>query len=437
MKHANFFPRIERAGKDEIYSFQNDQLKKLLPYLNTSSKFYSELFKCNRIDIEKIRKIDDLRHLPVTTKYDLQKRNQEFVCVPKEKIVDYITTSGTSGDPVTFAMTDNDLERLAYNEAISFTCADGSPADVYQLMTTMDRRFMAGLAYFLGIRKLGAGIIRIGNGIPEFQWDTIKRFSPNAIVVVPSFILKLIEYAEANKIDFKNSSITKAVCIGEPLRNEDFTLNTLGRKIMENWPLKLYSTYASTEMATTFTECGQGKGGHHHPELIITEFLDENDNPVGEGQAGEVTVTTLGVEGMPLLRFKTGDICSHFTEPCKCGRTTMRLGPIIGRKNQMIKYKGTTLYPPVLYDILENIPYISIYIVEVFTNQLGTDEIVIHVGSKEPISDRDEDIKDHFRAKLRVAPMIQIDAFEKIQKLQFPENGRKAVKFIDNRENRI
>ena len=97
-------------------------------------------------------------------------------------------------------------------------------------------------------------------------------------------------------------------------------------------------------MGTSFTECGQGAGGHHHPELIIVEFLGENDHPVKEEEPGEVTITTLGVEGMPLLRFKTGDVCCHFTDPCKCGRATLRLGPVIGRKKQMIKYKGTTLY---------------------------------------------------------------------------------------------
>ncbi len=90
----------------------------------------------------------------------------------------------------------------------------------------------------------------------------------------------------------------------------------------------------STEMGTAFTECSEGKGGHHHPELIIVEFLDDNNNPVPEGEAGEVTITTLGVEGMPLLRFKTGDICHYYNEPCKCGRTTKRLGPVIGRKNK-------------------------------------------------------------------------------------------------------
>jgi phenylacetate-CoA ligase len=175
-------------------------------------------------------------------------------------------------------------------------------------------------------------------------------------------------------------------------------------------------------------------GGHHHPELIIVEFLDDNNNPVSEGEPGEVTITTLGVEGMPLLRFKTGDVCHHYTEPCRCGRTTMRLGPVLGRKNQMIKYKGTTLYPHSLYDILDNIDFIANYVVEVYTNEIGTDEIIIHAGSSRSIEEKEKDIKDHFRAKLRVAPLIRFESAEAIHKIQFPESGRKAVKFIDNRD---
>ena len=433
MKIPSFFPEIEKRPLSAIRTFQNTLVKDLLKYIEKNSPFYSELFNSKGINVNDIATIDDLHDLPVTSKKDLQERNHDFICVPAEKIIDYITTSGTQGDPVTFAMTDRDLDRLAYNEAISFSCADGYPNDIYQLMTTIDRRFMAGMAYFLGVRMMGAGIVRVGNGIPELQWDTIKRINPNAIVAVPSFILKVIEYAEINGIDYKNSSITKAICIGEPLRNEDFTLNTLGRRIAEKWPLKLYSTYASTEMGTSFTECGQGIGGHHHPELIIVEFLDDNDHPVKEGESGEVTITTLGIEGMPLLRFKTGDVCYHYTEPCKCGRTTMRLGPVLGRKNQMIKFKGTTLYPHALYDILDNIDFITNYVVEVYTNEIGTDEILIHAGSKKPISDKEKDIKDHFRAKLRVAPLIRFESAENIHKIQFPEAGRKAVKFIDNR----
>lgn len=434
MSQIPYLPAIETASAAEISEYQNQHLRKALIYLKNHSPFYQDLFRSKGVNISRIKTTADLVHLPVTTKKDLQERNDDFLCVSRSKVSDYITTSGTLGDPVTFAMTDKDLDRLAYNEAISFTCADGHPAEVYQLMTTIDRRFMAGLAYFLGIRMMGAGIVRVGNGIPELQWDTIRRIRPDAIIAVPSFILKVIEYAEQKGIDYRSSSIKKAVCIGEPLRNEDLSLNTLGRKIMEKWPLKLYSTYASTEMGTSFTECGEGTGGHHHPELIITEFLDENDQPVGEGESGEVTITTLGVEGMPLLRFKTGDVCRHYLEPCGCGRNSMRLGPVIGRKNQMIKYKGTTLFPPALYDILDTIDYVSNYIVEVYTNEIGTDEILIHIGSHSNIENREKDIKDHFRAKLRVAPKVRFHTAEAIHKLQMPETLRKPKKFIDSRE---
>ncbi len=428
-------PDIETKRPQEIKSFQEKKLIELIDYVNSNSKFYSSLFKENNIDHTQINSLEDLQKIPVTTKDDLQNRNEDFLCVSKNQIIDYITTSGTLGDPVTFALTDNDLDRLAYNECISFACADGSSDDIYQQMVTIDKRFMAGLAYYLGARRLGAGIIRVGGGIPELQWDTINRIKPTTFITVPSFLLKLIEYAGKNNINYKNTGIKKAVCIGEPIRNENFDLNQLGKKIKEKWPdLKLYSTYASTEMASAFTECKEGRGGHHHPELIITEFLDENNNPVKKYEAGELTITTLGVEGMPLLRFKTGDVMKHYQEPCKCGRNTIRLGPVIGRKKQMIKYKGTTIYPPALYDILDDIDQVENYVIEVYTNDIGTDDITIYAGVNDIFPKLEKQLKDRFRAKLRVAPSIIFKSPKEIKELMFPETSRKPVKFIDKRK---
>ena len=432
----NIFPEdIEQRSKEEIKTYQEEKLQELLQYVNKNSKFYSDLFKEHNININDIKTIEDLQKIPFTTKDDLYEQNDDFICVDRRKIVDYITTSGTMGDPVTFAMTDDDLERLAYNEYISFKCSDGTPDDIYQLMVTLDRRFMAGLAYFLGIKKLGAGMVRVGNGMIELQWDTIRRIKPNALIAVPSFILKLIEYAEAHGIDYKNSSIKKAICIGEALYNSDFTLNTLGQRIKDKWDIKLYSTYASTEMGAAFADCGHENGSHHHPELLVVEFVDEYNNPVVEGEPGELVITTLGVEGMPLIRFKTGDVVQYFTEPCACGRNSMRLGPVIGRKNEMIKYKGTTLYPPALYDILNDMEYVENYIIEVSTNQIGTDDILIRIATNGHKPNNFEKlIKDHFRAKLRVAPTIQFESKESINKVKFPELKRKPVVFIDKRK---
>ncbi len=428
-----FIPEIEKAGREEITKYQESRLRDLLHYLKENSPFYKNFFKLHQIEIGEIKTMADLAAIPVTTKEMLQKNNMDFLCVDRSKIIDYITTSGTLGEPVTFTMTENDLERLAYNEYISFLCAGGSVTDIYQLMVTMDRRFMAGLAYFSGIRKIGAGVVRVGPGNPELQFDSIQRVQPTSIITVPSFIIKLIEFAEENNIDLNSTSIKKAICIGEALRNNDFTLNTLGSRIAEKWNIQLFSTYASTEMGTAFTECEYGLGGHHHPEMIIVEFLDENDNPVKDGEPGEVTITNLGVEGMPLLRFKTGDICNHYYTPCKCGRTTMRLGPVIGRKKQMIKFKGTTLYPPAMCDILNDIKEVKNYIIEVSTNSIGTDDILLKLGVEVPSKELEKMIKDHFRARIRVAPFIQFEKVDDIQKLQFPNMSRKPVTFIDKR----
>jgi len=425
---------VEKLSYLQIQQLQEQKLKVSLQYLKEHSKFYQKLFKENDIDISDIKSLEDLQNIPVTTKDDLFLNNDDFICVPKSQIVDYITTSGTLGDPVTFALTDKDLDRLAFNECLSFKVSGVSSNDTIQLMTTMDRRFMAGLAYFLGARRLGAGMVRVGNGMPELQWDTINRIKPNVIIAVPSFILKVIEYAEKNGIDYKNSSIEKAICIGEPLRNQDFTLSTLAKRIKDKWDIQLFSTYASTEMSTAFNECEMGMGGHHHPDLIIVEFLDEQNKPVTKGEAGEITVTTLGVEGMPLLRFKTGDVAFHYDEKCGCGRNTLRIGPVIGRRKQMIKYKGTTLYPAALYDVLSDFEDVQDYYIQVSTNEIGTDDIKINILTTNSTSEFLKSMKDHFRARLRVAPDIMIVDREHIKHHKYPESSRKPRIFIDLRK---
>ena len=425
---------IHYASPEEIKLFQEARLKETLNYLSENSPYYKRVFAENNIDIKDIVSLEDLQKLPVTTKEDLQRNYEDFLCCPKQKIVDYVTTSGTLGDPVTFGLTENDLQRLAYNEASSFTMVGLDSNDIMQLMTTLDRRFMAGLAYYMGASELGCGIVRVGNGIPELQWDTINRIKPTACMVVPSFITKLIDYAEKHNIDYRNCSLKKAVCIGENLRNSNGELTKLGQKINEKWQeLELFTTYASTEMQSSFTECNAHEGGHIPLDLIIVEILDEKGNAVPDGTAGEVTITTLGVEGMPLLRFRTGDICIRNSAPCKCGRNSARLSSVLGRKGQMIKYKGTTLYPPALFDVLDNIPGIENYIIELYTNSLGTDQILVKVGSNNNSEAFVKQIKDAFRSRVRVAPDIVFSPIDLIAQQQMPPMSRKLVKFFDLR----
>lgn len=427
-------PDIETKSLQSIKTFQQTKLMETLVYLSEKSPYYQRLFKSNNLSVSKIQKLEDLAKIPTTSKDDLQQYNEDFLCVPKHKIIDYVTTSGTLGEPVTFALTDKDLDRLTYNEAISFACAGMTEQDTLQLMTTMDRRFMAGLAYFLGARQLGVGIIRVGAGVPELQWDSIQKFKPTYLVTVPSFLLKMIDYAEKHELNLNEAGIKGVICIGEPIRNEDFSLNTLGQKIKEQWRIDLYSTYASTEMSTAFTECTSQQGGHHHPELIIVEILDDENLPVKEGEVGELTITTLGVEAMPLLRFKTGDMVRAHSKPCSCGRNTLRLSPVIGRKQQMIKYKGTTLYPPAMLNVLNDFKDIDTFVIEISTNDIDTDEILVKIASHNPSDVLLKEIENHFRTKLRVKPSIQFCEIQEIQKLQHSLTSRKPTLVIDKRK---
>ncbi|MCC8036417.1 MAG: AMP-binding protein [Rikenellaceae bacterium] len=427
----NKFPDIQFRSPEEIREFQNGKLREAVNYLYGHSPYYRRMFRDRGIKPGSIKTVEDLRILPTTSKEDIQLHGEDFICVPRERIVDYVTTSGTLGSPVTFALTSGDLDRLAYNEALSYSTAGCTPGQVMQLMTTIDRRFMAGLAYFMGAREGGYGVVRVGNGIPELQWDTIARIRPDFCIVVPSFLMKLTDFAITHGIDYRSCSLKKAICIGETLRNDDLSLSTLGRRIRERWPeLALHSTYASTEMQTSFTECGEFCGGHLQPELIIAELLDQDGKPVAEGESGEVTVTTIGVEGMPLLRFRTGDICRMYNQPCACGRRTPRLGGVIGRKGEMIKYKGTTLYPPAIYDVLNDVPEIITYVVEVFTGNLGTDQLRIKIASRNTDEGFVKHLKDIFRSRIRVAPEIVFATEKELLEIQHSPMERKSRKCV-------
>ena len=168
-------PEIEKASTKEIQWLQEQRLRELIAYVQEHSPYYKRIFKENKLLATDINGLADLPKIPTTSKEDLQQHNDDFLCVDRKKIIAYVTTSGTLAEPVTFALTDKDLDRLAYNEAISYGCAGVTADDILQLTTTMDRRFMAGLAFFFGVREMGTGVSRFGLGISELKWDSIFK----------------------------------------------------------------------------------------------------------------------------------------------------------------------------------------------------------------------------------------------------------------------
>lgn len=419
---------------DEIQAFQCEALKRQLAYVISKNAYYQQLIADAKLHITAIQSIKDLQAFPILTKAIVQEHIFDFTCITPTEIAEIDTTSGTLGSPLSIALSQNDLDRLAYNEMLSFQSMDLSEKDVVQLTLTLDRQFMAGMAYYTGLRKIGATIVRIGPGVPKMQWDSIFRYQTTVLVGVPSFILKMLHFAISHDIDYKASSVTKILAIGESIYDTTGAPTVLYQKLYELWPIEYFNTYASTEMQTGFTECTAHNGMHLNPDLIIAEVLDEHDNLVADNETGELCITTLGVEGVPLIRYKTGDITSIDYTPCTCGKQSPRIKGIIGRKQQLLKIKGTSVYPNAVFEALNELSYVNTYVLKAFTNDYGLDEAVVYVCVYDgAISNINIQISKHLQAKLKISLNVMVLDEKEIVSLQFPIHTRKQIKFIDER----
>ncbi|MFH1355477.1 MAG: AMP-binding protein [Candidatus Omnitrophota bacterium] len=432
MRDFHKYKEIGKFSRRRIYSIQERLLVEHLKYCRENSPFYRKLFEKQKINLGKVN-FDNFCQLPLTDKAEIEKNNDEFFAVSPERIVDIVLSSGTTGKPTKIAYTESDLKRLAYNEEQSFLGCGFSAKDTVLLTCTLDRCFIAGLAYHLGIRAVGATTIRNGLNSLESHVEVIRRLRPTAIVGVSSFLRKLGLFIAAEKTVPKARAISKLVCIGEPLRGEDLCFLKVGRDLEKIWGAQAYSTYSSSEIVTTFCECTFQCGGHLHPDLAVVEIIGDQGDLLSPGEIGEVVVTPMGVEGMPLLRFKTGDISFIIDKPCSCGRNSLRLGPILGRKKQMLKIRGTTLYPQAIYSGLEEIEDISEYYLVVTSESSLSDSVVIYAVVKNQACTASL-IEDRLQAKLRVKPKVIILDEESVRKEVYTQKSRKPIRFIDKRQ---
>ncbi len=425
-----------------------------------------------------------LSQVPLLDKKTLSERNLDFLCVPRERIAETVTTSGTTGEPLLWMLTDADVRRLARNEKLSFDCVGLTARDTVLVAVAMDRCFMAGLAYWLGLREIGCGVVRTGASSPLLVLEMIQRLQPTAIVGVPSFLRLVADKAREAEFDLKNSSVKRVVCIGEPIRSltnfgsaaassavrcalapnasvgeldvlqaatpdsesrgrdslrpgrarspfppGEFVLNASGTALEAAWGAKVYSTYGVTELANSLCECDAGAGGHLHEDQLHIEILDDAGRPVADGEVGEVVATTFGVEAMPVIRYRTGDCAALFRAPCACGRTTPRLGPIVGRKNQKLKFKGASLYPSTLTAVLEQNAGVEAFVIIARKESELSDAIEVLVcGSASAAT-----LREAFQARAKIAPQIRTVSREEIESLQMPPNARKRRTFVDLR----
>jgi phenylacetate-CoA ligase len=391
-----------------------------LQFVKRHSPYYQHLFSQCPISIEQIQHVHDFKRVPLTTKNDFATHHFDFYTINTESILEYCTTSGTTGSPLTVGLNQSDLDRLCNNEKFTFELAGVNKNDVVQLMLTLDKQFMAGLAYLSGLRAIGCAVVRSGPGSPAFQLESIIRHRVTVLVAVPSFLIKIIDYAKQNNIKLEELSVQKVICIGEPIRDENLSPNFLAQRISEAWNIELYSTYASSEMQTAFSECSKMCGVHLNEDLIYAEVLDDDGNEVSDGECGELVITHIGVSGMPLVRYQTGDIVSKYISTCECGLSSMRLGPVIGRKNQLLKINGTSVFPAAIITLLKKYELADIIIIATKNYLYQHDVSILLVGNSNLKQQIERDIKDRLKVKIE---LVFTDN-ESILKWRKPDNRK-------------
>jgi phenylacetate-CoA ligase len=234
-------------------------------------------------------------------------------------------------------------------------------------------------------------------------------------------------------VDLRQASVRRLICIGEPVRQADFAPNRAGAFLEAAWGARVYSTYGNTELACSCCECETGRGGHVLPGFLHVEVLDEAGTPVPDGTPGELVATALGIEGMPVIRYRTGDIAALHREPCPCGRVTPRVGPLLGRRHQKLKVKGTTLFPSALQAVLEETADVEAYVIVATSEADLSDAVEVRLACAGPPERVLAELRAAFPGRTKVTPRLTVAPRAEIEALQVADGARKRRVFVDRR----
>lgn len=425
----NFRPELswEFLSLDQIEARTLRALRNHVKYLKESSAYYKDALW--DVSSEDINSIEDFERLKFTTRQTVTDNLSKFTAAGQAQIIETVTTNGSSGKPLVFPLTANDLDRLAFNEALSFYGAGISSEDAAQIMIGFDRLSFAGMAYYRGLTLLGCNTMRTGVLPSDEQRYYIDQLRPFVAIGIPSTLKTLALDLQKKKVDPAKSSIRKIICTVESIRDFKMELNSIGKTVQQLWDAEVFSSYFSTEASVSYCECLAHQGGHAHPELVYTEIIDEGGNVLPDGKAGELVVTSLGVEGLPLLRYRTGDITFKISSPCNCGRNSLRIGPVLGRTSQLIKYRGETVYPLTITNALDALDEINDYILVIENDNSSSDQVSIHIATS-PASV--EKIANHLRTVAGVNFPILVSNLPTIQSMR--GSSREKSRILDWRK---
>jgi phenylacetate-CoA ligase len=433
MKMNYWQPKYELMAREELEELQLRRLKSVAEKVYQNVPFYHKKFQEAGITPQDIRSLADISRLPTTRKQDLRD-NYPFglFAVPREEVVRVHASSGTTGKPTVVGYTAKDIETWSDLMARDFVMVGVGKEDIFQNAVNYGF-FTGGLGVHYGIERMGAMAVPSGVGNTERQLEIMMDFGVTVLHCTPSYALYLAETAKDRGVVDKLK--LRIGCFGaEPWSDES------RRELEEALHIKAYDSYGLSEMmgpGVAF-ECQKQNGLHIWEDHFLIEILDQNEQACAPGEPGELVITSLTKEAMPLIRYHTGDVTYIMEEKCPCGRTSRKLHRFLGRADDMLIVRGINVFPSQIEDVLVSIPEIGSYFqVIVDRKKHGLDEISIQVELKDEaftgeLSDLariQKKTEEKLKSVLNVRSKIEL-----VEKGSIPRTAGKSRKVVDLRD---
>ena len=431
--NQDVFDASELLSRDELSNVQSVRLKTSVGRAARSA-FYGKLFAETGIRAEDIRSIEDIRNLPFTTKDDLRSAYPGgMLTMPMNEMVRMHASSGTTGAATVVFYTQNDLNSWADLMARCMHMVGVRSTDIFQNMSGYGM-FTGGLGIHYGAERLGCLTIPAGAGNSKRQIKLLKDFGVSVVHIIPSYALHLSTAFEKLGEDPTSLNLRIALIGAEPHTEEIRT------RIEEIYGIKAFNSYGLSEMngpGVAF-ECTRQNGLHIWEDAYVAEIVDPVTlEPVADGEIGELVLTTLCREGMPIIRYRTKDLTRFLPGECECGRTHRRMDRILGRADDMIILKGVNIYPMQVEKVLMGIPEVGQNYLIVLEREGYLDQMRVKVEVKEDFFVEDmrvlnglkKRIESLLRDEILITPRVDL-----VEHNSLPTSEGKAVRVQDNRQ---
>ncbi|MCD6154070.1 MAG: phenylacetate--CoA ligase [Syntrophobacterales bacterium] len=425
---------IETMSREKLEDLQLSRLKESLKRASRAF-FYDKSFKKTGFNPDKISSLRDIENIPFTTKDDLREHwPYGFLAVSKDELVRMHSSSGTTGRATVIFHTANDINEWTNLVARSMYMTGMRKSDVFQNMMTYGL-FTGGLGFHYGAEKIGALTIPAGAGNSKRQIQLMQDFGTTTIHIIPSYALHLIVVFEEMGVDPRKDTDLRIAFLGAEPHSEKTR-----KKIEELYGVKAFNSYGLSEMngpGVAF-ECQFQGGLHIWEDNFFVEIIDPDTlKPVPDGEEGELVMTTLLRQGMPVLRYRTQDLTRIIPGPCPCGRTHKRIERIKGRTDDMMILKGVNIFPLQIEKKLMEIPGVGSNFLIILEREGFNDDMHIKVevqkefftGDLKQLEKLKRKVVEELKSDILITPKVEL-----VEPNSLPSGEGKAIRVIDNRE---